>query len=149
MKPEHIIMHHSATKDSSSLSWAAIRKAHMEKGWDGIGYHYGIELVGDGYEILIGRDLDKSGAHCRGMNSKSFGICLVGNFDIDKVPQEQWTIALALAMSLCSLFEIPIENVHGHREYSQTHCPGKNFDILKFRRDLVRINETIHKGEIS
>jgi hypothetical protein len=94
MKPTHIVIHHSLTDDSRSVSWEAIRKYHLQQGWHGIGYHYGIELVSDHYELFNGRKPDQIGAHCKegGMNGCSLGICLVGNYDHIRPPDQ----ALAL-----------------------------------------------------
>jgi len=149
IKPEYIILHHSLTKDSGTVSWQAIREYHKQVlGWDDVGYHFGIEYIGrnnhrakvlrkNHYEILTGRMMDKRGAHCRGMNGKSIGICLVGNFDLKKPPFEMWMLSLKLVRSLCKIFNIPIKNVKGHREFADYKtCPGISFSLGKFRDQL-------------
>jgi N-acetylmuramoyl-L-alanine amidase len=131
MIPEYIIIHHSLTKDSETVSWGAIRKYHMETlGWVAVGYHWGLELIGDHYEILKGRMDDEVGAHCKeqGMNSKSLGICLVGNFDIVAPNNHQMTMLLDLTDFLMRQYKIPWENVRRHSEFAPyKSCPGLLF----------------------
>ena len=118
-KPSHIILHHSLTKDSGTVSWGAIRRYHtQDKGWSDIGYHFGIEDVGGYYEMLAGRMPDEVGAHCpqQGMNRKSVGICCVGNFNQIEPPQEQFMCCLKLVRYLSAVWGIDAENVLGHRE---------------------------------
>ncbi len=84
LKPEYIVIHHSLTKDGIVADWEAIRKYHREvNGWSDIGYHYGIERVGRRILLQVGRPESEFGAHTKEMhmNSKSLGICVVGNFD--------------------------------------------------------------------
>ena len=139
MIPTHITLHHSLTKDSGTASWDAIRKYHKELGWLDIGYHFGIELIGSSYEVLLGRMPFETGAHCKehGMNHTSLGICFVGNFDIEKPSDAMWKKGLSLCSSLCRIFNISIENIHGHSYYAgYKSCPGKMFDVEKFKKDL-------------
>ena len=138
MKPTNIILHHSLTKDSQTVSWNSIRYYHMEiLGWRDIGYQYGIELIGNTYEILTGRMLNESGAHTRGMNNKSVGICFVNNFDLIVPPTRQWKLGIKLVKSLMEILDIPKEKVFGHREFSSyKSCPGNLFDMDVFRQAL-------------
>jgi len=136
MNPNVIILHHSLTKDGKTVSWNAIRQYHLGKGWNGIGYHFGIELVGNRYEILIGRLPTEIGAHCRGVNRTSLGICFIGNFDIEEPSGEQLVVGRNLVRSLMEVFNIPKEWVKGHNEYSQKSCPGKKFPLGEFIRGL-------------
>ena len=139
-KIERIILHHSLTKDNQTVSWNAIRRYHtQELHWADIGYHFGIELVGDHYEVLVGRPMTEEGAHCKeyGMNRKSLGICFVGNFDIQEPPKEQWDLGVKLVKSLMAVLAIPKGSLSGHREYAPyKSCPGKRFDMGQFRREV-------------
>jgi N-acetylmuramoyl-L-alanine amidase len=133
VRPTHIIIHHSLTKDGSTVSWQAIRRYHVEtKGWNAIGYQLGIEKIGDHYEILMGRMLDEVGAHTKGLNAKSIGICVVGNFDEEELPSEALEILLELCRSLMDIFGIPVENVKRHSDYADKSCPGTKFPWERF-----------------
>jgi len=141
MKATHIVIHCSATRDTDTLSWGAIRDWHTKhNGWSAIGYHFGVELVNGQYEILAGRMPDRQGAHCRegGMNEMAIGICCVGNFDKEPPPAGQVDLCVELVKYLMRQFNIPAENVIGHREVeSNKTCPGLLFDIDLFR-ELIK-----------
>lgn len=145
LKPEYIIIHHSATPDGNTYNTDAIRQYHIEvNGWADIGYHFLIEKVGDEYILLRGRHHTKIGAHCKDldMNKKSLGVCLVGNFDILEPPQEQMIKTLYTVRGLQQHYGIDTTKVLGHREVQalagieeskRKTCPGKRFDMDKFR----------------
>lgn len=164
MKPSAIVLHHSLTKDGATVSWNSIRRYHtswkcegiilhpdhvqgiiaqgapVERPWVDIGYHLGIELVGERYEVLTGRMLTETGAHCRekGMNGRAIGICFVGNFDEQPVPVPQLALGLRLVRSLMEAFDISLGNIYGHRELAPyKSCPGIKFDLKQFRTDLL------------
>lgn len=135
--PEYIIIHHSATKEGDLESF---RRNHKAKGWRDIGYHYVIgngTYSGDG-EVETGRSENESGAHCStdGMNFKSIGICLVGNFDIDKPTPAQMEALERLCRDIIERHKIPVSRALGHGEVTATNCPGKNFDMVAFRKRL-------------
>jgi hypothetical protein len=150
LRPRFIIIHHSATLDGRTFSWAAIRRYHIqERGWNDIGYHVGVELVNDGYEATLGRMLDVEGAHCKelGMNQLGIGVCLVGNFDAVSPPEEGLKKLREVVRWLMRLYDIPPRNILGHREAGlragfdweksqYKSCPGKLFDMDAFRQSL-------------
>ena len=57
-------------------------------GWSDIGYHYVIRRNGS---LEIGRDLEKNGAHCKGHNKNTIGICLIGGVNDKGTPQDNFT----------------------------------------------------------
>jgi hypothetical protein len=138
----HIILHHSLTPDGATVSWNAIRRFHMTDPaylFSDIGYHFGVELIGDYYEVLVGRDLTKEGAHCReqGMNRKGIAICAIGNYDIITPPSLLLARTLRLVSSLQETWKIGTSNVLGHRETgAPKSCPGKLWDMAEFRKQL-------------
>ena len=75
---ERIILHCSDSPHGRGDDAAAIHRWHIERGWDGIGYNWVIVESG---EIQAGRPEYWTGAHCRGFNEGSIGICLIGDND--------------------------------------------------------------------
>jgi hypothetical protein len=137
MKVSKVIIHHSASVDGRTQNWGEIRRYHtVNKGWLDIGYHYGIELVDYDYEVLIGRFENEKGAHCPTQNDKSLGICMVGNFQKTPVPNEQWAKCIKLVRQLMKNHNLTKADIYGHRDFRDTACPGKHFDIKKFRKEL-------------
>jgi N-acetyl-anhydromuramyl-L-alanine amidase AmpD len=134
--PTHIIIHHSLTKDDSTVSWQAIRIYHVEtEHWLDIGYHFGIERINYRYETLVGRSLTMVGAHCKeaNMNRLAFGICCVGNYD-DNIQVESFLrndglkCLAQLVRDLRKLFFIPMDNIHKHSTFATYKtCPGSMF----------------------
>ena len=135
-KPNKIIIHHSDSKDHGTLkNFDEIKKWHVkENGWRDIGYHYVIEKIDGVYTILKGRPEIEDGAHCYGQNEESIGICVVGNFEVDQVPEEAYIKLAELIKDIRRRHgELPI---HGHKEFYNTSCPGKNFNLQKVKELL-------------
>jgi N-acetylmuramoyl-L-alanine amidase len=74
-KINKIIIHCSDTPEAKYFDSKDIKDWHLERGFNDIGYHYVILLDGT---IEIGRSLKTSGAHARGVNSNSVGVCYIG-----------------------------------------------------------------------
>ena len=138
MKPQEIIIHHSLTKDSRTVSWGAIRRWHTEHcGWGDIGYHAGIELVYTEYEIFIGRPWDKMGAHTAGQNDKSLGFVFVGNYDLEPPAERMLEIGARIISLWMRLFDMPKEKIYPHSKFaSYKSCPGTEFDLEELKKWL-------------
>jgi len=136
-KINYIIIHHSLTKDGTTVNWQAIRRYHtIDLGWIDVGYHYGLELINNKVEILAGRPLHTKGAHCKqgGRNHDSIGICCVGNYDNYPISLSMFSKLTDLCTSLCYTFSIPADKIKGHTEYAPyKSCPGKLFDMDNLR----------------
>lgn len=137
-EPKIIIVHHSLTKDTETVSWGAIRKYHtVNLGWNDIGYHAGIELIKNDYEILFGRMPNEQGAHTKSHNQDSIGICYVGNFDEMEPSEDQWLLGIKLINWLMYEYGIYAHQVFGHREFDPyKSCPGRLFSMSKLRQQL-------------
>ena len=144
----HIMLHHSVTRDGETVSWGAIRRHHVETlGWGAIGYHYGVELVGDHYEVLMGRsELDPAQA-CpqEEMNARALHVCCVGNFD-EAAPPKALLEALVELVILPAMVEygLPPERIIGHRDIRPIKtCPGTQFDLDVVRRMSLQSTGTL------
>lgn len=133
-----VVLHHSLTKDGKTVSWSAIRRYHVHKlGWLGIGYHFGVELVGNSYEILLGRLMNQRGAHAPPVNSHSWGICVIGNFDEEPPEATQLIVVKNLVRALLDVRGLDRSAVKGHRDVQANRtCPGKLFPLEEFVRSL-------------
>ena len=125
-KIDKIIIHCSATPEGRDVSTETIRQWHLKRGWSDIGYHYVIELDG---KIVPGRPLERIGAHCRGENRSSIGICYVGGVNEEMIPKDTRTEAQRAALHSL-LFDLTDNfaqaTVHGHNEFSSKACPSFN-----------------------
>lgn len=154
-KPVRIVVHHSAIPTAADYSGAAtiqaIQRYHMDgKGWLAEGYHY--LIAPDGSAIFEGRPADKIGAHAGGNppagverifgNTGSIGICLIGNYDIEKPSRDGLRTLAVLIADLCERYEINTAAIFGHCECFSSPpktCPGKHLYQALFGADRWNI----------
>ena len=120
-----IVIHCSATKETARLTPLALDRMHRQRGFIGCGYHYYIERDG---KINSMRPSEKVGAHARGYNAHSLGICYEGGLDkngraADTRTERQKVSLRALVKVLRQLYPT-INRVVGHRDLS----PDRNGD---------------------
>lgn len=117
-----IIIHCSDTPPEMDIGAEEIRGWHVQdNGWADIGYHGVIRRNG---AVESGRKLDTPGAHCRGQNANSVGICLIGGRAANGQPENNFTPEqfAALARQIRGLkARWPDARVAGHCDFD----PGK------------------------
>lgn len=135
-----IIAHHSAIKKGNAESYG---RTHQKKGMkNGLAYHFvignGIDS-GDG-QIEVGPRWtgQLQGGHVKNhqVNLVAIGICLVGNFEIERPTRKQLQSFTLLVDWLQSSVLRRRVRFAGHREIKgeQTLCPGKNFPLASMHR---------------
>lgn len=99
-----------------------IREWHHERGFSDVGYHYFINKTG---AVLSGRTEDTIGAHVRGHNSGSIGICLSGRHEFTR---EQFIALEALVKDVCKRHDLGKQDILAHHDLDAGKtCP--NFDV--------------------
>lgn len=121
-----IIYHCSATKEGKDFNAADIDRWHKKRGWSGIGYHYVVLLDGT---IEMGRPVEQMGAHCRGQNRNSIGVCYIGGYDGDTRTDAQKESLNILNQYFKKVYKGV--TVHGHNEFANKACP--NFDVKELK----------------
>lgn len=122
-----IIVHCSATKEGVWIDTEDIDAMHRARGWSMIGYHRVIRLDGS---VEQGRPYDRRGAHVKGNNTNTIGICLIGGLDEQGKPKNTFTDDQmhSLMAELVNIRQLcpNINQIKGHRDYS----PDLNNDGL-------------------
>jgi N-acetylmuramoyl-L-alanine amidase len=109
----------------TAINAEVIDRWHKARGWKGIGYHFVILLDG---KIETGRMINKCGAHTKGYNCSSIGICYIGGVEKNgKTPKdtrtpEQIASMLELLRVLRKMY--PDAKIHSHRDFAAKACPS-------------------------
>lgn len=125
---EQIVVHHSADNGTPE----SIAGYHVNtKGWPGVGYHFLIDKTG---QIFKGNDIDTVSYNVANQNTKTLGICCIGNYEVDTpsattIAALKWLIGSVKAV-------IGDKPVIGHRDVGTTACPGKNLYKLIQSKDV-------------
>jgi len=140
---DYIVIHCSATKPSQDIDISDIRRWHLKRGWKDVGYHYFIKRNGT---IQRGRDLDHDGyvleevgAHVKGYNSRSIGICYEGGINELGKPEDNRTGQQkeSLATLLFTLKELlPKAQIKGHRDFPNVHKACPSFEVKDWLREI-------------
>lgn len=144
MIPQIIVIHCSATKENQDVSAETIDKWHADRGFKRsnptnnlkhIGYQYYIRKDGT---VIKGREENEVGAHAKGYNSKSIGICYEGGLDNNGKPKDTRTEAQKRAINnlmddICGRWDIM--DIVGHRDLS----PDLNGDGIITPNEWIKV----------
>ena len=122
-----LVVHCSDTKNSMNLSAIDIHKMHIGFGWDGIGYHKIIKRSG---EIENGRPEYWIGAHVKGKNNISLGVCLIGR---DSFTKKQFKSLEKVLKNWKLLY--PKAKIVGHKDTGNTLKTCPNFDVITWSKN--------------
>jgi N-acetyl-anhydromuramyl-L-alanine amidase AmpD len=124
-----IVVHCSDSDNPAHDDVSVINQWHLERGFSGVGYHYFIKNNGD---IQKGRPDEKIGAHVKGCNKSSLGVCLHGR---KRFTKEQFKSLQTLLVKLIIEYGLTSTSVKEHNKLDKTKtCP--NFIINEELRAL-------------
>lgn len=120
-----LIVHCSDTDNHFKAS--DIHKMHLNFGWDGIGYHKIILRSG---KIENGRPEFWIGAHVKGKNKISLGVCLIGRENFTK---KQFCSLEKVLRKWKNLY--PKAEIIGHCDTGNTEKTCPNFDVINWSKN--------------
>ncbi|MFO7627857.1 MAG: peptidoglycan recognition family protein [Candidatus Fermentibacteraceae bacterium] len=135
-----LVVHHSATESGGAGAFRVLHR--LARGWRDVGYHF---VIGNGTHssdglLERGRPECCRGAHAKGANEFSLGICLVGDFMTGRPTPAQMHTLGGVLRELMASYGLNKSSVLLHRQVkgSSTECPGKNLT-------LAMVHEAIDK----
>ena len=129
IRTDYIAIHCSATKPSHDVGAAEIRQWHKQQGWSDIGYHLVIRRSG---RVELGRSLNVAGAHVKGYNNVSLGVCLIGGISDSGKAENNFTPAqfVSLERTVAWLDLVYTDTVvQGHRDFPGVSKDCPCFDV--------------------
>ncbi len=144
--PKKIIIHNSVSEYGNA---DIIRKWHMNGNkWSSIGYHY---IIKNGYNtwtdkkenrynadcngyIEYSLPIKQRGIHCKGQNTNSVGICIIGGKKGESrsyYSGEQLDSLILKVSELMYEFNIPVDKIYPHSKFSTKTCPNFDVELLK------------------
>lgn len=140
-KPEDIqfiSVHHSAVENGTIQGYADY---HVNKlGWRYIGYHICIK----GNQTYQVNDLLSFTYHTSSHNHNTIGISVSADFSKRDITDDERNNLYAAILTCMSLFNIPVENVWGHREFADnnTMCPVISMDQVRSDIKTIQMKMT-------
>ena len=125
-----IVIHCSATRATRSYTVDDCRRDHRARDYADIGYHFYITRDG---VVHRGRPLHTEGAHARGFNHHSIGICYEGGLDAEGRPADTRTLQQKNTLHRLLLRlkkDYPNVRIVGHRDLPGVTKDCPCFEVL-------------------
>ena len=117
----YLVVHCSDTPDDAALTGCDIHQMHLGFGWDGVGYH---RVIGRDGVVEPGRPDYWIGAHVKGFNDVSLGVCLIGRHSF----ADAQMLALETVLRDWQT-TYPTAQIVGHCNFDYTEKTCPNFDV--------------------
>ncbi len=135
---DEIFIHCTDTPDTRNVSREEIRRWHIDRGFDDIGYHF---IIDRDASLIAGRSLMREGAAVQGRNMNSISIVLVGRH---RFTQDMLSLCMIFCARLVRKHGLQVKDVRGHYEVEDRKtCP--NIDMTVFRAGVAAVLETIQE----
>lgn len=156
----YLFLHHSAGLDGGPRTVAAIQRFHQAappsgRGWSDIAYTW---LYSPRDRVFYeGRGPAVAGAHTQGYNQVGHAVCVLGNYDVDFLPDTA-VEDLAAWAAWHRETKLGPDQYTPHSAKGATACPGSNIlrvlprinDLAADRRpaitDPVEVPKTVKRG---
>ena len=123
----YLVVHCSDTENKKKLSAIDIHQMHLSFGWNGIGYH---KVILRGGQIENGRPEYWVGAHVKGYNEVSLGVCLIGRDNFTK--KQMFSLEQILKQWK---YKYPKAQIIGHHDIGNTTKTCPNFNVLNWIKE--------------
>jgi hypothetical protein len=104
--------------------------------WSGFPYN---EYITKDEKVYIGRG-DYIGSQAANYNSRSYGICLEGDYNIEPAPSDRLIEIVAIRTVEAQRRFPNAKIVLPHSARYNTDCPGKNFPMGKLYNEINKLN---------
>lgn len=159
-EPKMIIVHHTAVAIQRAQLWG-VNTYHKEREFPKsslgyyIGYHYLIERDGT---LIKCREEWEEGAHAKGYNFSSVGVCMSGNFNVERPTAAQEETLGKLLGEIVRRYNIPANLILPHRRFAEKGCYGTllddkwaalvyiKYELSVITRILARLRMTFNYG---
>jgi hypothetical protein len=159
--------HHAAgysaeTEEEGKAQMRAMQDLHQNvRGWSDIGYQFGIDRGGRLYQGRPFMDNSTSlnqvpvlaqGAHVGGANTGNIGVVIMGCYHPpegsnceQQITPEAFATYINLFAFLSERYGVQAQFIRGHRDFSQTACPGDN-NYERIPELISRVSQVLITG---